>query len=79
MGRLTEEEIRELSLEMKVYYMLQSWNNTIDPKTPKEWAELVGFSNFKKQGVSNFDPVAIEKALQHAEYHIDFIKMYIKP
>ena len=77
MRRLTEEEINELSLEMKVCYMLQGWNNVIHPNTPKEWAEQVGFYNFKQQGVSNSDPVAIEKALHYAEYHVDYIKKYI--
>ncbi|PLS19451.1 hypothetical protein CVD28_03275 [Bacillus sp. M6-12] len=77
MRRLNEEEINALSLDMKICYMLQGWNNVISPKNPKEWAEQVGFFNFKKQGESNNNPVAIEKALHFAEYHIDFIKKHI--
>lgn len=78
MRRLNEEEIQALSLEMKVCYMLQGWNNVINPKTPEEWAEQVGFFNFKKQGEPNNNPVAINKALHFANYHIDFIKKYIE-
>lgn len=77
MRRLNDEEINALSLEMKICYMIQSWNNTIEPKTPKEWAEQVGFFNFKEQGVSHNDPAAAKKALSHAEYQIEFIKNYI--
>ena len=78
MRRLNEEEIKNLSYEMKICYMLQSWNNVINPKTPKEWAEQVGFFNFKQQGTSNSDPIAIDRALQSANYHIEFVNKYIK-
>lgn len=77
MRRLTEEEIHNLSFEMKVCYMLQSWNNLANPQTPEEWAREVGFFNYKKRGTSNSDPDAIDRALFSAQYHINFIKKYI--
>lgn len=75
--RLNDDEIKNLPFEMQVCYMLQSWNNNIDPKTPKEWAEVIGFFNYKKQGASNKDPSGINKALNDALYHIDYIKRFI--
>ncbi|WP_273854036.1 hypothetical protein [Guptibacillus spartinae] len=75
--RLSEEEVQALSMEMKVCYMLQAWNNVADPQTPEEWAKEVGFFNYKKIGVSNNDPVAIKKALEDAEYHIQYINTFI--
>lgn len=78
MRRLNEEEINSLSLEMKICYMIQGWNNVISPQTPQEWAEQVGFFNFKNSGEANDNLVAIQKALAFAEDYIDFIKKYIQ-
>lgn len=75
--RLNNNEIKALPFEMQVCYMLQGWNKIIEPKTPKEWAEEVGFFNYKQRGVSNKDTIAINKALDDAQYHIDFIRKYI--
>lgn len=77
MKRLNDDEIKSLPFEMQICYMLQGWNENIEPKTPKEWAEEVGFFNHKEKGVSNTDPIAIKKALNEAEYHINFVRKYI--
>lgn len=75
--RLNEEEIQSLSLEMRVCYMLQPWNNVVELETPEEWAREVGFFNYKKGAVSNNDPVAINKAIDDVNYHIGFVKRFI--
>lgn len=77
MKRLNNLKISDLSLEMKVCYFLQPWNDNNIPNTVEEWAEEVGFCKYKEQENLGSINNAIEKAISDATYYIEFIKKHV--
>ncbi|MGF9890764.1 hypothetical protein ABEX78_19120 [Priestia megaterium] len=77
MKRLNNLKPGDLSLEMKVCYFLQPWNDNSIPNTVEEWAEEVGFCKYKEQETSDSINSAIEKAINDATYYIEFIKKHV--
>jgi len=43
---LTEDQIRALSIEMRCCFFLQPWNTLINPTSPEEWADGIGYFRY---------------------------------
>lgn len=65
---LTKEEIKHLSLELKVCYMIFSWNISLKPRNLEDWAMLHEWYLFKNQDHWYTITLAKEKALKYLEF-----------
>lgn len=69
---LTEEEIANLTLEMRCCYFLYPWNKGMTGMTVEEWAEQLGFTKFASDSVPVKYATCI--AVEQANKLIEFVK-----
>lgn len=69
---LTEEEIANLSIEMRCCYFLHPWNKRMTGTTVEEWARQLGFTMFTTDSI----PVGqgIHTAIKQATELVKFVK-----